>query len=147
MCEDFLSVPDQAQGLQSRLMTQATRPRRLMAPPDHPHDTRQRPVTKSRPESSRDGTRASTRDTTALLLASDSCYVAHISMRIQDHRRISDMPVAAARGRQSVRSCRATRGGHTTGRAAAIFTWARPHSYRVQCGKCAPLREQNARHS
>ena len=30
-CEDFLSVPDQAQGLQSRLMTQATRPRRLMA--------------------------------------------------------------------------------------------------------------------
>ena len=81
-CEDFLSVPDQAQGLQSRLMTQATRPRRLMAPPDHPHDTRQRPVTKSRPESGRDGAPASTRGTPALILASDPCYVAHTAMRI-----------------------------------------------------------------
>ena len=32
------------------------------------------------------------------------------------------MLVAAARGWQSVRSCRATRGGHRTGRGAAIFT-------------------------
>jgi hypothetical protein len=38
------------------------------------------------------------------------------------------VPVAAARGRQSVRSCRATRGGHRTGRGAAIFTclWELP---------------------
>ena len=62
-CEDFLSVPDQAQGLQSRLMTQATRPRRLMAPPDHPHDTRQRPVTESRPERGRDAGRQRARAT------------------------------------------------------------------------------------
>ena len=36
-------------------MTQSTGTHRLMASPDHPHDTRQRPVTESRPESGRDG--------------------------------------------------------------------------------------------
>ena len=52
----------------------------------------------------------------------------------QDHRRISDMPVAAARGRQSVWSCRATRGGHRQGLENAIFTFPAAYSYRGQCG-------------
>ena len=52
----------------------------------------------------------------------------------QDHRRISDMPVAAARGRQSVWSCRATRGGHRQGFENAIFTFPAAYSYRGQCG-------------
>jgi hypothetical protein len=51
----------------------------------------------------------------------------------QDHRRISDMQVAAARGRQSVWSCRATRGGHRQGFENAIFTCPRAYSYRAQC--------------
>ena len=51
----------------------------------------------------------------------------------QDHRRNSDMPVAAARGRQSVWSCRATRGGHRQGFENAIFTFPRSYSYRGQC--------------
>ena len=63
--------------MQGCLMTQATRPRRLMAPPDHPHNTQhERPVTKVAQN------KASTRDATALLLASETCYVPHILMRI-----------------------------------------------------------------
>ena len=46
---DCVSVSDQPQGLQGQPMTQGARPRRLMAPPDHPHDTRQRPVLGSGP--------------------------------------------------------------------------------------------------
>ena len=53
-------------------MTLSTGTHRLMASPDHPHDTRQRPITESRPESGRDGLPASTRDATTLLLASAS---------------------------------------------------------------------------
>lgn len=44
------------------------------------------------------------------------------------------MPVAAARGRQSVWSCRATRGGHRQSLENAIFTCSRRDSYRGQCG-------------
>ena len=43
------------------------------------------------------------------------------------------MPVAAARGRQSVWSCRATRGGHRRGVENAIFTFPAAYSYRGQC--------------
>ena len=84
--EDFLSVSDRAKGLQSRLMTQATRPHRLTAPPDHPHDTWQRPVTASSPECGRDGTPASTRDAAALVPASEPCYLPHIRMRASARR-------------------------------------------------------------
>jgi hypothetical protein len=52
----------------------------------------------------------------------------------QDDRRISNVPLAAARGRQSVWSCRATRGGHRQSLENAIFTCSRRDSYRGQCG-------------
>ena len=40
----------------------------------------------------------------------------------QDDRRISNVPLAAARGRQCMGSCWATRGGHRQGLENAIFT-------------------------
>jgi hypothetical protein len=49
------------------------------------------------------------------------------------------MPVAAARGRQSVWSCRATRGGHRRGVENAIFTFPAAYSYRGQCERLRTL--------
>ena len=62
-------------------MRLATRPHRLRAPPDHLRDTRQRPVTESRPERGRDGTPAITRAATALLLAKALSNMPHIIVR------------------------------------------------------------------
>ena len=56
-----------------------------------------------------------------------------ISGAPQDDRRISNVPLAAARGRQCVGSCWATRGGHRQGLENAIFTWDRPRGRWALC--------------
>ena len=57
-----------------------------------------------------------------------------ISGAPQDDRRILNVPLAAAHGRQCVGSCWATRGGHRQGLENAIFTWDRTRPRGSQCG-------------
>ena len=68
-------------------MTQSTGPHRLMASPDHPHDTRQRPASQSEPEGPQRSLCEPTRGATALHLTPASGNEPHTTKRISKSRR------------------------------------------------------------
>ena len=67
-------------------MTQSTGPHRLMASPDHPHDTRQRPASQREPEGPQRSLCEPTRAATALRLTPASGHKPHITVRISKSR-------------------------------------------------------------
>ena len=68
-------------------MTQSTGPHRLMASPDHPHDTRQRPASQREPEGPQRSLCEPTRAATALHLTPASGNEPHTTKRISKSRR------------------------------------------------------------